>query len=83
MSTQAYCLYPRGSNSVRGIYHGSKPEEVVITVQNDGVICYNSIRRVRCRTNTQLETQKQCMHRVHTVSQAFFSRPVDLNGRLP
>ena len=50
MSVQAYCLCPRGSNSVRGISRGPKAVEVVVTVQNDGVVCYNSDRRVSAVT---------------------------------
>lgn len=50
MSAQAYCLCPRGSNSVRGISRGPKAEEVVVTVQNDGVVCYNADRRVSAVT---------------------------------
>lgn len=46
MSAQAYCLCPRGSNSVRGLAQGPKADEVIVTVQNDGVVCYNSARRV-------------------------------------
>ncbi|DBA81279.1 TPA: hypothetical protein ACH3X2_006899 [Trebouxia sp. C0005] len=45
MSAHAYCLCPRGSNSVRGIARGAKADEVLVTVQNDGVVCYSSARQ--------------------------------------
>ena len=46
MSTHAYCVCPRGSNSVRGIARGPKADEVLVTVHNDGVVCYNTTRQV-------------------------------------
>ena len=61
MSAQAYCLCPRGSNSVRGISRGPKAEEVVVTVQNDGVVCYNSARRVSAATNAFCPVRKHCI----------------------
>ena len=61
MSAQAYCLCTRGSNSVRGISRGSKAEEVVVTVQNDGVVCYNSDRRVSAVAKASCPICKQCM----------------------
>ncbi|DBA75343.1 hypothetical protein WJX77_005717 [Trebouxia sp. C0004] len=45
MSAHAYCLCPRGSNSVRGIARGAKANEVLVTIQNDGVVCYSSARQ--------------------------------------
>ncbi|KAL3134098.1 hypothetical protein ABBQ32_008522 [Trebouxia sp. C0010 RCD-2024] len=52
MSAQAYCLCPRGSNSVRGLSQGPKADEVVVTVQSDGVVCYSSARRELVRSWT-------------------------------
>ena len=46
MSAQAYCLCHRGSNSVRGIARGFRADEVLVTVQNDGVVTYSSARQV-------------------------------------
>lgn len=61
MSAQAYCLCPRGANSVRGISRGPKAEEVVVTVQNDGVVCYNSDRRVSLAAKASCRVRKKCM----------------------
>ena len=63
MSAQAYCLCPRGSNSVRGISRGPKAEEVVVTVQNDGVVCYNADRRVSSVAKASCRLGKNCMLR--------------------
>ena len=58
MATQAYCLCPRGSNRVRGIARGRKADEVLVTVQNDGVVCYSSARRVSPRLASPLRTSR-------------------------
>ena len=50
MSAAAYCLCPRGSNNVRGIARGPSADEVLVTVQNDGVVCYSSARQVKPQT---------------------------------
>jgi len=63
MSAHAYCLCPRGSNSVRGIARGAKADEVLVTIQNDGVVCYSSARQVSCtRTPSARKRPATCMH---------------------
>lgn len=65
MSAHAYCLCPRGSNSVRGIARGAKADEVLVTVQNDGVVCYSSARQVSCTKTPSITEPKRsttCMH---------------------
>ena len=46
MSVQAYCLRSAASHTVCGVSQGPKADEVVVTVQNDGVVCYSSARQV-------------------------------------
>lgn len=46
MSVQAYCLRSAVSHTVCGVSQGPKADEVVVTVQNDGVVCYSSVRQV-------------------------------------
>lgn len=46
MSTQAYCLRSAASYKVCGVAQGPKADEVIVTVQNDGVVCYSSARQV-------------------------------------
>lgn len=46
MSAQAYCLRSAASHTVCGVAQGPKADEVIVTVQDDGVVCYSSIRQV-------------------------------------
>ena len=62
MSAHAYCLCPRGSNSVRGIARGAKADEVLVTIQNDGVVCYSSARQVICTSTPSARKCSTCMH---------------------
>ena len=63
MSAHAYCLCPRGSNTVRGIARGAKADEVLVTIQNDGVVCYSSARQVSCtRSPSARKRSTTCMH---------------------
>lgn len=73
MSASAYCLCPRGSNNVRGIARGPSADEVLVTVQNDGVVCYSSARQVNRTHPLAVISASQGLHAPCFVAQ--FCRP--------